>query len=468
VLADNRKSRSEYHYAVRKCQQQGNLLKSKKMAECIMRNDVSAYWSEIRKIKTNARKVPGMVDNITGDKNISELFAKKFSNLYNCVGYDTCNIDEISKKIHDSLHIDNLNNSMFTHGELSAAIKNITLGKSDGNVGVYSNHIIHGSEVLTEYLLYLFNCMIIHGYSPEQMNVGTMIPIPKGKRPNICKSENFRGICLQSMLCKILDHLIFCREKDNLVTSNVQFGFKPKLSAAQATAVVTETIDYYIDRGGSVYALALDASKAFDRVEYMYVKLFQHLIIRKVNPFYVRILLNMYAKQQIRVSFNNTMSNYFGATNGVKQGGVLSPTLYSVYIDDMLKELEQSGFGCHIGQLYTGSIAYADDLILLSPTLFGLNRMIKVCEAYAKEHSIIFNGNKSKLMRFSKNLSETYSDVFVNGQKVKKVREMDYLGHTLYEDRNNNMLSGITNEFNVKANTVLVPLIICQQKLKMT
>ena len=454
LLYDMRKrSRTQYHYAIRKCQEKSSALKCKKMAECMMNKDVKGYWNEVRQIKGNAKKVPGMVDNISGEKNIAELFANKFSKLYNVVGYDHDVMDVISEMINSNLKEDCINEGLFTKEQLSAAIKNITIGKADGNAGVYSDHIVHGEECLLPFLVKLFNCMIIHGYSPHQMNVGTMIPIPKGKRPNISLSENFRGICLQSMFCKLLDHLIFEKEKNALVTSDLQFGFKPKLSSSLATAVVTETIDYYLDRGGCVYALALDASKAFDRVEY--VTLFKHLITRNVNPFYVRILLNMYIKQQIRVSFNNTESSYFCVTNGVKQGGVLSPTLYSVYIDDLLCKLEQSGYGCHVGDVYTGSVAYADDLILLSPTVYGLDQMINICESFAIEHKIIFNGKKSKFMRFSKNPSEDYADIFVNNQKVEKVQKMEYLGHIIYEDRSNSMIGEIVNEFNVKVNTLL-------------
>ena len=58
------------------------------------------------------------------------------------------------------------------------------------------------------------------------------------------------------------------RESVSLATSDLQFGFKPKLSATMATTVVMETIDYYKNNGGRAYALALDATKAFDRVEF--------------------------------------------------------------------------------------------------------------------------------------------------------------------------------------------------------
>ena len=111
----------------------------------------------------------------------------------------------------------------------------------------------------------------------------------------------------------------------------------------------------------------------------------------------------------------------------------------------MLCKLEQSGYGCHVGDVYTGSVAYADDLILLSPTLYGLDQTINICESFTIEHQIIFNGKKSKFVICSKNLSEDYADVFVNNQKVEKVQKMEYLGHIMYEDKSNSMIGEIVN-----------------------
>ena len=60
-----------------------------------------------------------------------------------------------------------------------------------------------------------------------------------------------------------------------------------------------------------------------------------------------RLLLNMYLDQTLNVRWNSTVSQPFRATNGVKQSGVNSPTLFCVYIDGLLDELEQSGVGCY-------------------------------------------------------------------------------------------------------------------------
>ena len=90
--------------------------------------------------------------------------------------------------------------------------------------------------------------MFIHGYTPESMCLGTVIPIIKNKRANISDSDNFRGICLQSSLCKLIDIIILKKEKDHLSTSDSQFGFKSNLSSNVAASIVKETIDYYLSK----------------------------------------------------------------------------------------------------------------------------------------------------------------------------------------------------------------------------
>ena len=80
--------------------------------------------------------------------------------------------------------------------------------------------------------------------------------------------------------------------------------------------------------------------------------------------------------------------------NGVKQGGVLSPVLFAVYTDGLLLRFQESRIGCHMGGHYAGALAYADDIILISPSMTGLWKMSSICEQYASEYDILFNGSR--------------------------------------------------------------------------
>jgi len=104
----------------------------------------------------------------------------------------------------------------------------------------------------------------------------------------------------------------------------------------------------------------------------------------------------MYTAQQARVSWNSHFSPWFDITNGVKQGGVLSLVLFSVYMDDLLTSLKCAGYGCYVGHVFVGALAYADDIVLLAPTQHAMRSILNVCEEYANGFDVRFNASKSK------------------------------------------------------------------------
>ena len=71
--------------------------------------------------------------------------------------------------------------------------------------------------------------------------------------------------------------------------------------------------------------------------------------------------------QQMRVKWGSALSDGFGVSNGVRQGSVLSPVLFAVYLDGLLVELSSSGVGCYWACMFAGSFCYADDVVLLAP-----------------------------------------------------------------------------------------------------
>lgn len=180
----------------------------------------------------------------------------------------------------------------------------------------------------------------------------------------------------------------------------------------------------------------LDASKAFDRVEYG--KLFQLLIDRRLPSHIIRLLLNMYTGQQVRVFWNGIYSHGFSVMNGVKQGAIISPILFCVYLDTLLVRLKEAGVGCYLGMYFVGALAYADDVVLLSPSASAMRRMLLICDQFAAEYNVVFNVNKTKCLnlRSSKHTSlagrhSPLPSFSLGGNVIENVSKWPHLGHII-------------------------------------
>ena len=135
------------------------------------------------------------------------------------------------------------------------------------------------------------------------------------------------------------------------------------------------------------------ASKVFDRLSHN--TLFN---ILEKSDILLHFLWSWYKEQSCTVKWDSYVSDPFGVTNGVCQGGVLSPLLF---IDELLQRLSTLNIGCHVGHHYVGSLCYADDIALLAPSPSALRILLRECERFATDHNLIFNAAKTQLIMFS-------------------------------------------------------------------
>ena len=142
--------------------------------------------------------------------------------------------------------------------------------------------------------------------------------------------------------------LIKCGEY--LTTSDNQFGFKSCHSTDLCIYTLKKFIEYNKNRGTTVYVTFLDASKAFDRLNYWL--LFDKLIKTNVPFFIIKLLCFWYTHQQMFVRWGNTISAHFTVANDVKQGGVISPILLNIYMDKFSVALNSSGVGEYLGNIF--------------------------------------------------------------------------------------------------------------------
>ena len=118
---------------------------------------------------------------------------------------------------------------------------------------------------------------------------------------------------------------------------------------------------------------------------------------------------------------------------GVRQSGVLSPILFSVYVNDIILKLSRSNHGCRIGELFWGCIMYADDLILISASLCDLQSMISICTEELESLYMTLNVKKSQVMRVGPSFCTVckMSRPSVNGVLINDVEKLKYLGCVL-------------------------------------
>ena len=130
----------------------------------------------------------------------------------------------------------------------------------------------------------------------------------------------------------------------------------------------------------------------------------------------------------MHVRWGTTPTTPFMVTNGVKQGGIFSPMLFNVCMDDLSIKLNQSGIGGVIGGYLINHLCYADDLCLISLSSAGMQKLLDLCSTYATEHLLTYSGSKSHSLCFKPKHIKLYASCFyLNKLEIPKVDQCKYL-----------------------------------------
>ena len=184
-------------------------------------------------------------------------------------------------------------------------------------------------------------------------------------------------------------------------------------------------VEYYVNNGSKVYCSFLDASKAFDRL--VHAGLFIKLMKRKVPFGFLSIFITWHNGLWCRVRWDDHVSDWFSIMAGVRHGGVLSPDLYSIYVDYFILILIESGVGCHLIRTFAAALFYADDMAVLAPSLKGLQKLLDLCSQYCIEWDIRLNSKKTKDLFFGCKSTPSHS-VKLNNDCIPWESKWKYLG----------------------------------------
>jgi hypothetical protein len=223
----------------------------------------------------------------------------------------------------------------------------------------------------------------------------------------------------------ILEHFILIYIHERTLHRH-QFGFRQKSSCMHAVYTLCEIIEDVREKKSNAYAVFLDFSKAFDKVnrtKLMY-KLIHHL-----NPSIWLLLKNYYESLTLYAIDNKgNLSAPFKSKYGVKQGGPASPDLFNDYINKLIIILELSGKTYNLRGLGKGVMVYADDTTLVCEDLNSLKACIRLIEEYCGLFDITINAKKTKCMIFGEIKSIVSPEIVVSGQTLEIVETFKFLG----------------------------------------
>jgi len=146
-------------------------------------------------------------------------------------------------------------------------VNKLLIKKAAGIDGITSEQILYSHPCLIVHLKLLFHMM--HGYVPNNLGLGIVVPILKDKNGDQTSIDNYRPVTLSPTISKIFESVLLMNYGNYLYSDDRQFGFKKTMRYCNAIFAVRNVINYFNERSSNVFMASLDASKAFGRVNHL-------------------------------------------------------------------------------------------------------------------------------------------------------------------------------------------------------
>ena len=427
------KVQSHYRYKseLRKSKKECSSNISDKLGNNLLDKDNVSFWKQWKEVNGGTDPPSSMINGFVDFKDIADTFADTYKAVYIDSDANDMLRDKFSHLFpaYAADHADDcLLPYLFSWSDMVKAVFSLQCGKATSTF-IKAEHIFLGCPELLCHLHLLFNGLLSHSYLPYDFLCGTISPIIKDANGDLTTSSNYRPVTLGPILSQLFEYLLFNNFGHFLSSDELQFGFKKSHSTSHAIFMLRSCVEYYTKHGSTVLVAFLDCSKAFDTISHYGV--FNKLIDRKVPLCFLKIVMYMLLNMKSRCHWRGSYSDYFSVSTGTKQGGVISPRIFTMYMDELIQRLRKKGVGCHIINLFLACIFYADDLCLVAPSRGAMQEMLNVCNEYCSEFCLTFNVKKSKILLISKQKDLRIDKLSVAGKSIEYVKEWKYLGVTV-------------------------------------
>ena len=337
-----------------------------------------------------------------------ERWRQDFHDLYNRDD-STCNFNdehyrqanahkqELEAVIEDHIYSPNVQlNETITIAEVSRLVMRAKSGSACGPDEVPYD-VLKKPQIIVV-LRDLFQLIFDASLIPTIWRKAVICPILKDINTDKRIPLNYRGVSLLSCIGKLYSAFLNKRLtkflNDNDLLADEQNGFRAERSCEDHVFVLNSIVK----NNKNVFSAFVDLKKCFDFIDRD--MLLYKLLLHKIDGKMYKSIRNLYDSSSSCIRINNKLTTWFDCTTGVKQGDNLSPTLVSIFTNDIIHEINELDIGIDLGGTKVSILMYADDIVLVSDTEAKLQTMLDLLDDWCNRWRVIINMNKSKCVHF--------------------------------------------------------------------
>ena len=323
-------------------------------------------------------------------------------------------------------------NTQFLLSELVFAIRNCSVNKAPGPDCLLNELFKHTQNDCSDFILTAFNVIFDNHEFPNAWSHSNIVPIFKKGDINSC--DNYRPIWLTSLFSKLYTYILNKRLKqftlDNNIIPEEQAGFREGYSTTDHIFTLYSMIMLQFSKNKKLYVCFVDYKKAFDSINRQ--ALFKILEANGINGKFLDAIKSIYQTVSASVSVDGLHSNTFYSSTGLKQGCLLSPNLFSLFMTEVSKALNADGvngisFQENLNVIF--HLLFADDILLVSDSIRGLQNQLDILYFQSQRLGLEINNEKTQIVIFRKGgFVSKYEKWSYGNTNLKIVNSYRYLG----------------------------------------
>ena len=332
----------------------------------------------------------------------------------------------------DFIEVENEEGPHILESEVRYAMRQMKNGKAPGSDEIRIEQLKALDEDGIRLLTEICNEVYSTGIIPDEMKHSIFVKLPK--KANAMECSDYRTLCLMSNITKILLRIITERNRRifERESGRTQSGFRKGMGTREGILNFRIIIEKLLEKHKKIYVCFIDYKKAFDRVYHL--KLVNALKKLEIDGRDLNLIKNLYWQQTASIKTEDGQSSSFSIKRGVRQGCVLSPSLFNVYTENIFKELQDLP-GIKLFGEFINNLRYADDTVLLAESEEELQKLVDAVKEESQKYGLEMNTKKTKTMVIRRDADEPVKvQIIVDGVVLEQVKMYQYLGQLITED----------------------------------